>query len=144
MMRYFSLMFCIFTILFTASCRQVDVATVSQRGNDFIFTFDKKYTDIAIANIQVKKQDCDADCVYWDVRAEIGNDGNPTYSIMRNNKYVYGESLVGMDEKVAAKPLSSGEYSASGSALLSAGKGTIFVVDFKIIENDKGQLVLGN
>ena len=142
MMRYLWSVLYVLTTLFLVSCRQVDVATVSHQGNDFIFTFNKKYSDIAIANIQVKKLNCEVDCVYWDVRTKIGRDGNPTYSKAHSNPYVYGGTLLGMTEFVAAKPLSPGKYSASGSALLSTGKGTIFIVDFNILENDEGQLTV--
>lgn len=142
---YFFLL--IFTLL--VGCREFYEFDTTVVNNELSFSIKEisevKDKHLMLYDISVVKQSCKSDCTVWELvreqnKLEMSNDNYLSFPIK------YGQAIKNTQEKVAPKPVVSGEYVLSATiAIIGNGKiefSRLVHGSFRVEKSENGKIAL--
>lgn len=123
------------------ACQMFVSVDVKAEGDQLLFSFPnkKQHHQAGLFGIELYKDDCEQDCLYWQVSRRIDEDGSLTSAWINTDVIRYGQSNDYMATTVIAKPLVTGRYTVSGEAGLKKRAGS-FITKFELRVDEHQQL----
>lgn len=142
MNRIFRFVLFAFLLVF-GGCKQFELMSIAETKDGLVFRLPEEYAELRFFDIQVLKQDCVDDCIFWDAEVRVGDDGEPLFLALQERTLPYAKAHEDVLLRNPVKRLVPGSYRATGGFYRPAAKkGKVFAVNFEVERREDGVLVL--